>query len=343
MLQHPYSSDVAANPRPWHASALAAPHRELREVEHECRAVDVPETVRQKAMARGVEGRRWLKRLGCLIGELERDWAVTVGTTLRGGSESYVAAARTDAGAGAVVKLEMPPYASFAGEVRTLAAADGRGYVRLLAYDEERNAMLQEQLGTSLRETGLPIPVQIEILCATLRRAWDVPAPAGLPSGADKARWLSEFIVATWEDLNRPCSLRVVERALAFAEAREASFDPEAAVLVHGDAHGANALQDPKHTPARFKLVDPDGLLAEPAYDLAIPMREWSRELLDGDAARLGHERCAQLSRLAGVDPRGIWEWGFIERVSTGLLATRVGAESMGKEMLDVAEAWATS
>lgn len=307
--------------------------------------LDVPEEVRRKAMARGPEGRRWLDRLERLIGELERDWSMVVGPTLCGGSESYVAAARTDSGVDAIIKIEMPPYASFAGEVRTLVAADGRGYVRLLDHDEERNAMLQERLGPSLREFGLPIPVQIEILCATLQRAWKVPAPAGLPSGSDKARWLSEFISATWEELHRPCSRRVIEQALAFADIREAAFDPETAVLVHGDAHSANALQDPGHAsaPARFKFVDPDGLAAEPAYDLAIPMREWSRELLDGDAARLGHERCAYLSRLTGVNPRAIWEWGFVERVSTGLLAIRVGADHMGREMLDVAEVWATS
>ena len=307
------------------------------------RTIDVPEAVRQKAMARGSEGRRWLDRLGCLICDLESDWGVAVGSAIRGGSESYVAAARTDSGVDAVIKLEMPPYASFASEVRTLVAADGRGYVRLLDHDEERKAMLQERLGPSLRGFGLPIPVQLEILCATLQRAWDVLAPAGLPSGADKARRLSEFIAVTWEEVNRPCSRRVIEQALTFAETRGAAFDPEATVLVHGDAHSANALQDPKHVPARFKFVDPDGLVAEPAYDLAIPMREWSGELLDGDAVRLGRERCAYLSRLTGVDHRGIWEWGFVERVSTGLLAIQVGADQMGKEMLDVAEAWATS
>ena len=70
------------------------------------------------------------------------------------------------------------------------------------------------------------------------------------------------------------------------AETREAAFDPEAAVLGHGD-HSANAMQDPGHPPSppRFNPADPAGLLAEPAYDLAIPMREWTRELLDGDAA----------------------------------------------------------
>jgi streptomycin 6-kinase len=154
-----------------------------------------------------------------------------------------------------------------------------------------------------------------------------------------------EFIAATWEELGGPCSRGVIEQAHAFATSREAAFDPRAAVLVHGGAHSANALRSPAHAsaPARFKLVDPDGLLAEPAYDLAIPMREWRGELLDGDPVRLGRERCAYLGRLTGVHPRGIWEWGFVERVSTGLLATRVGADRMGREMLGVAEAWAMS
>lgn len=304
-------------------------------------AVDVPEAVRLKALARGAEGRRWLDRLGCLIDELEREWGVTVGSTLSGGSESYVAAARTEAGDDAVIKLQIPPYASITSEVQTLIAAKGRGYVRLLHHDEERNAMLQERLGPSLRESGLPVRAQIRLLCATLGSAWEVPAPAGLPSGAEKARWLSEFISATWNELNEPCSRRVIENALVFAEVREAAFDPETALLVHGDAHNANALRDPGHSPPRFKLVDPDGLLAEPAYDLAIPMREWSTELLASDATRRGRERCAYLSRLTGVDARAIWEWGFVERVSTGLLATKVGADEMGREMLAVAEVWA--
>ena len=303
----------------------------------------MPEAVRQKALYQGAEGRRWLAGLGSLIREVEHEWGVTVGATLSGGTESFVAAAKTGSGEEVIVKLEIPPYESFAGEVRVLSAAEGSGYARLLNWDEERHATLQERLGPPLEESGLPIPIQMDILCATLRRAWEVPVPPGLQTGAEKARWLSKFIITTWEETNHPCSRRVVEQAFAFAEARESAFDAETAVLVHGDAHNANALREPAHAPARFKLVDPDGLLAEPAYDLAIPMREWSAELLAGDAEKLGRERCARLSHLTGVEPRAIWEWGFVERVSTGLLATGVGGNLVGKEMLDVAEAWASS
>ncbi|HTE61200.1 MAG TPA: hypothetical protein VK631_12685 [Solirubrobacteraceae bacterium] len=160
---------------------------------------------------------------------------------------------------------------------------------------------------------------------------------------AGKAAALGEFISATWHELDEPCAERVIECARSFAEARRRAFDPDAAVLVHGDAHGANTLlvfDAPTPRDARFKLVDPDGLFAEPACDLAVPMREYSRELIDArDTLHAARERCAHLSRLTAVRPQPIWEWGFIERVSTGLLALRIGREQLGSEMLAVADA----
>ncbi len=70
-------------------------------------------------------------------------------------------------------------------------------------------------------------------------------------------------------------------------------------------------------------------------------MREWSSELLEGDPARLGRERSGLLGQLTGVDVQAIWEWGFVERVSIGLLAMQVGAEVVGRRMLEVAHHWA--
>jgi hypothetical protein len=86
------------------------------------------------------------------------------------------------------------------------AVAKGHGYARLLKHDPARQAMLQERLGASPAELGLPSNLQIQIICATPRRAWQLPPPASasLPSGADKTRRLAQFIAATWEQLNRP-------------------------------------------------------------------------------------------------------------------------------------------
>lgn len=306
------------------------------------RVIEVPSEVRAKALALGGPGQRWLAGLAEVIEGLERDWDLTVGATLRGGSEAYVAEATTGDGEPAILKLALPgEWVSH--EIETLLHARGRGYVRLLRHDESRQAMLLERLGPRLSELGLPVRAQLEIICSTLRRSWAMPAVQAFQSGANKAASLAEFISATWHELDEPCAGTVVERACSFADARRLEFDPATAVLVHGDAHADNtlrALDDETASDGPFKLVDPDGLFAEPACDLAVPMREYSRELLEArDTLRAARERCALLSSLTGADPRAIWEWGYMERASTGLLALRVGSEQVGRDMLAVAEA----
>ena len=191
--------------------------------------------------------------------------------------------------------------------------------------------LLLERLGRSLHDLALPIAQRREILSATAQQLRRPAAGHGLPTGADKGRWLAESIPAAWEETSRPCSARTVEHALDCAARRVAAHDDQRAVLVHGDVHQWNALQAPD---GDFKLVDPDGLLAEPEYDLGIIMREDPVELLDGDP----HARARWLAARTGLDPAAIWEWGVVERVSTGLLAERIHLQPIGRQMLAAAD-----
>ena len=307
------------------------------------RPVEIPQLVRQTAMASGPACIRWLDQIGGLLTQLERRWDVTVGATMTGGTASLVAEATMADGSPAVVKLAMPSEhdgrASLELEARVLRLAEGRGCVRLLAYDGECGAVLLERLGRQLHELGLPLPRQLEIICSVLPPLWEVPVEgADLPSLADKGRWLARFIGGAWEALGRPCSERVVARAVEYADRRVAALDPDRAVLLHGDAHAWNTLEVPA-APGTFKLVDIDGLVGEREYDLAIPMREYADELLAGDALALGQARARHLARLTSLDPVRIWEWGYIERVSTGLLCLRHGHDG-ALDFLTVAEAW---
>ena len=295
----------------------------------------VPDVVREKALLRP-GGERWLDELPDNLDRLAARWSLRIGPALQGGTESYVCAATTSEGVDVVLKLELPGDPSFAARMRVLRGANGRGYAQLLEFDEQRRAVLLERLGAPLNASRLPARTQIEILCGVLREAWEAPVDDALDTGADKARRLSEFIATTWEDLGRPCSERVVEQALAFAERRGRAHHRETSVVLHGDAHGNNALA----TSDGYRFVDPESFLGEPAYDLAISMREWSEELLAGDVVELGRSRCALLADLGGADSEAIWEWGFVERVSTGLFCLQVGAESMGVPVLAVAERW---
>lgn len=306
------------------------------------RKFQLPEPVRMRAESLGEPGRRWMAGLNETIKYLETLWSIRVGEVLSGGTESLVANVLLDDGEPAVLKVGLPGSSDLAKEAQIFRLAAGRGYATLIADDPSTNALLVEKLGRPLEKKITSIEKQIRIICAMLREAWiPLDASHGLMTGAEKARWLADFIVERWAMLDQPCSRRVVDRALSFAAEREAAFSSESSVLVHGDAHALNALAvlttDGRDS-GQFKFVDPDGLFAEPACDLAVPMRDWSAELLSGPTVALARERCELLADLTGVDTQAIWQWGFVERVSTGLVELEIGMKEGGAVTLAAAE-----
>lgn len=305
--------------------------------------IEVPADVLAKTAALGAAGAAWVESLPRLIAEVEQDWGIAVGKPLSGGSGGYVALATAADGTEAVLKLAIPDgldgHVGFAHQRSTLLEGQGAGFVRVLASDVPRRAMLLERLGRPLHRLGLSADEQIDVTADTLARCWRTPSPdAVLRTGAEQAAFLESFVGDLWEGLGRPCPAGVVERARHHARVRHAAYDPETAVLVHGDAHGANVLEDPAAPPGTaFKLIDPDGLRSEPAHDLGIVLREWNDELRAADAsARLG-AWCRRLEARTGADARATWEWAFLERVSTGLFLLRLGHEEEGRAFLDVA------
>jgi streptomycin 6-kinase len=291
--------------------------------------IPVPEVVRQKAFAVGAG--RWLDNLPLLVASMEQEWGITVGDAYSDSTEAFVAKATCADGTAAVLKLIVPRDGDAArNEITVLRLTDGEGCVRLLRDDAVHGALLLERLGGSLYELALPIRRRHEILCSTAARVWRPAPDCGLPTGAEKSRWLADFISATWEELDHPCSERAIDYAITCAGRRADAHRDERAVLVHGDIHQWNTLE----APDGFKLVDPDGLLAQPEYDLGIIMREDPLDVVDSDP----HERARWLAARTGLDATSIWEWGVVERVSTGLLGTKVGLQPVGRQMLALAD-----
>jgi len=304
--------------------------------------LDVQPVVRQKAEHLGVRGTKWLARLPRLVSDLERQWSITVGDPFSGGTSSYVCRAITRNGGAAVLKLSLPDD-GFRDAVRLLEAANGHGYVRLLAHDTERYAVLQEALGTPMDTLELTPEQQMRALGQTLRQAWTVPRwdNATVEPATEKAAQLGQLVGRLWESLGRPCSERVRDQAIAYSASRAAAFDLDRCVVVHGDPHPGNALR--VSTPragaeSGFVFVDPDGFLADPAYDLGVVLRDWSPHLLAGDASALAHGYCRLLATATGVDETAIWEWGFLERVSTGLYTMQFAGPTLYQPFLETAE-----
>ena len=67
---------------------------------------------------------------------------------------------------------------------------------------------------------------------------------------------------------------------------------------------------------------------------MGILMREDPLELLAGNP----RARANWLARRTGLDATAIWEWGAVERVSTGLLCSQIELQPVGREMLAVAD-----
>lgn len=301
--------------------------------------IDVPELVRQRALSRGEPGRRWLADLPRVVAELADRWQIILGEPYGGGTASLVVAATTADRRRCVLKVPMAfepdDRATFERAVLAHQLAAGRGCAQLLDHDLVAPAALLEQLGPNLGDLGLELPELLDTIADTLRSYWrPVPDPTGLRSGPDHTAWLAAFITRTWNELDRPCAPAVIERALDCCERRTAGFDPRRAVLVHGDAHGWNTLAADDDT---FKLVDPEGLWSEPEHDLAVPMREYNEPLAAGDTRRLVRERAERLAERCGLGAERILEWGYIERVSTGLANLRDFNTDQGHLFLEVA------
>jgi streptomycin 6-kinase len=292
--------------------------------------IDIPDVLRNHAVAAGVDD--WLDDLPLIVDRLRQQWDITVGRSLAGATEAYVAEATTGTGQPVVLKILIPLKGDLARhEITALRVADGRGCVALLRDDPDLGAMLLERLGPSLFELGVPITRRHEILCDTAARVWRPAAGFGLPTGADRARQLADYITESWHALDHPCSERAIDQAVACARRRAAAHHDERAVLVHGDVHQLNALR----VGAEFKLVDPDGLLAEPECDLGTVMRGDPVELLQGDP----RERARRLGARTGLDVTAIWEWGVVERVASGLHCTRIDLQPLGRQTLAAADA----
>jgi streptomycin 6-kinase len=287
--------------------------------------IDLPPLVVERATNNGVAGRLWLEQLPAVVAELAERWRLEIGPTYSGGTAGYIAACTDTDGNPLVLKVALPltinDRDAFTRAVHVHRIADGRGCVRLVAADDATSSMLLERLGPNLAELGLDLPEMFAAITSTLRAFWrPVADDPMLRSGVDQAHWLAGFIDATWRELDQPCEREVIDRAIELCDRRRAAFDPARAVLVHGDAHGWNTVSDGA---GAYRFVDPEGLWSEPEHDLAVPMREYNGPLIAGDTSRLVRERAELLAGACDVDPQAVWEWGFIERVSTGLAGLR--------------------
>jgi streptomycin 6-kinase len=291
--------------------------------------IDVPASLRKARTAAGETA--WLDALPELVAEMASQWSLAIGRACDGfGMNALVVEATTAGGEAAVLKLAPPADAEKIGfEATVLRLADGDGCARLLDADVDRRALLLERLGPSMWDLDVPRRERHELLLAAAMRLWRPVDPGvSLRRGSERAQVMIDRLPEVWEQSGRACSERVLRDAIACGERRAAAHDDERAVLCHGDLHELNALRAGDGT---FKLIDPEGVIAEREYDLGVIMRN-----APGDDDL--HERADWLASATGCDRTAIWEWGTIERVLSGLWCRVVDHQPHGDKQLADAE-----
>ena len=303
----------------------------------------IPSNIQNKLNALGDEGIRWKKELNTVIDCIEKEWSISLEQILEGGSEAFVAKCTLKNQEKGILKLFMPQLegnSEFEQQVEALRVVNGAGYVKLLKYDAKKKAVLLECLGESLSEFDYSIRDQMKIICGLLKKTW-IPLDENqkLRPMGQLIGWFQDFILATWERLEKSCSKEIIDRALLFLESRRKNLSLYQSVLVHGDPHADNILKTLDSDELSYKLIDPDGIIGEPAYDLGILVREWVEELGDAPLEK-ANERVLLLHNETGVEMQSIWEWAFIQSVSTGLFLKAIQEHGLGDSLLRIAQDW---
>ncbi len=274
---------------------------------------------------------------------LETEKKIKLIKSLSGGTSAFLAEALTKENKQLIVKIplhELELGVDFKNEIAALKMVAGNGYVQLLAYDSDLKVAFLEQLGIPLADCGFSINRQIAIICQTLQQSWiPIKEADQFPNTLGIADWFTTYIHDNWKALNQPFSTELFTKTNEFIAQRKANYSPMNACLVHGDAHNYNILQAKAGASETFKLIDPDGIRAEPAYDLGVLMREWADELILNPKEKL-MERVAYLAALTGLEKKPIWQWGLIQCVATGLVLLQADQEEEGKKLVTIAESW---
>jgi streptomycin 6-kinase len=210
------------------------------------------------------DGAAWLRRLPEVLDLCARRWSLVVEAPFAGLSYNYVTRVRRADGSRAVLKLGVPNN-ELTSEMAALEFYAGQGMVQLYAADAKLGAILLEELRPGTMLATLEDDDQATVIAAgLLGQVWR-PAPAKQEAFLTVAGWAQGMgeLRRRFGGGSGPLDKRLFDRAEGlFAELLASAGEP---YLLHGDFHHFNILRAER---APWLVIDPKGVLGEPAYDL---------------------------------------------------------------------------
>lgn len=294
------------------------------------------------------DGAQWLAGLQGRVDRYLRRWklqpdagaAPAPGRIFYAGQTSIVLPVLGPRGAPLALKLSMPE-AEPREESDALRLWNGGGAVRLL--DADDHTLLLERLDPD-RDLGALELTEAAAVWGSLVRRLSIPPAPGWPAFDHTAAIAEQFndsLPADWEDLGRPCSVQLLEKALEFCQlhgtvGRHHGTD----VLVHADLHYFNVLARPDDGD-EFVAIDPKPVVGDAEFGVLPMLQNRLQDLPAGDAAEGMRRRCRLLTGEAGLDPELAAGWSITRAVGDALWFTRQGLHRDAERSLWVALALA--
>jgi streptomycin 6-kinase len=205
---------------------------------------------------------------------------------------------------------------ALAREAFALKCFAGCGAVKVLAKDKGMLLLERAMPGASLK-SYFPDKEQesIEIACGVMKKLHQasIPTTHNFPHIKDWLAALDKDWHIPDEHLQKARKLR--DQLLKTAEAD---------VLLHGDLHHDNILQNGEN----WLVIDPKGVIGESAYEVAAFIRNPMPELLThADAPTIIHNRITRFAELLELPSQRILNWCFVQAVLLWVWALEDGCD----------------
>ncbi|MBU0512294.1 MAG: aminoglycoside phosphotransferase family protein [Chloroflexi bacterium] len=256
------------------------------------------------------EGRAWLSALPSTLHEYAQRWSLTLRPPFPL-SYNYVAPAVRADGSEAVLKLGFPNR-ELLSEMHALQLCAGRGMVRLLEVDFERQVFLLERIRPGVELVTVEDDEQATRIAAQVMQQLWRPVTDARPLLTVES-WTAglQKLGPHFGGTTGPFPEYLVDAA----EQILAEFIPSMGerVLLHGDLHHWNILSATRQP---WLALDPKGVIGEREYEVGALLRNpWGEFHTRPDMKTIQARRVDILSEMLGFERQRMLGWGMAQAV----------------------------
>lgn len=256
----------------------------------------------------GEKGRQWQENLPNLVAQLGNTYGLSNLKPVNNLSYNYVLSG-FQGPQPIILKLGLD-IDGFKREAAALMAFSGFGVVEILS--ENKGLLLLECAvpGVSLKSHFPENDDEaINITANVIKRLHKAPMPS--PNAFPH---IKDWLEALDGDLEIPVHTLQKARKIRDNLLKTAEAD----ILLHGDLHHDNILQNGND----WVVIDPKGIIGEPAYEVAAFIRNPIPELLiDENAQKIILNRVSRFARILELSSQRILDWCFVQAILTWVWA----------------------